>query len=120
MGKLTKYLRHSLPTKISLVMFFFTVLVFALVNSFSMVMSQRHFHTVAINNASEALSTVVARAERYLQSVETATNASAWLIEENFCPDSLLAYSRRMVQENALVSGCSISARPDLFPEFVR
>lgn len=120
MGKLTKYLRHSLPTKISLVMFFFTVLVFALVNSFSMVMSRRHFHTVAINNASEALSTVVARAERYLQSIETATNASAWLIEENFCPDSLLAYSRRMVQENALVSGCSISARPDLFPEFER
>lgn len=120
MGKLTKYLRHSLPTKISLMMFFYTVLVFALVNGFSMVMSRRHFHTVAINNASEALSTVVARAERYLQSVETTTNASAWLIEENFCPDSLLVYSRKIVQENGFVSGCSISARPDLFPEFER
>lgn len=120
MGKLTKYIRDSLPTKISLVMFFYTFLVFAMVNSFSMVMSRRHFHTVAIKNASEALNTVVARAERYLHSVETATDASAWLIEENFRPDSLLAFSRRIVQDNNLVSGCSISARPDLFPEFGR
>lgn len=120
MGNPIKYIRQSLPTKISLVMFFYTVVVFALIDSFSMVMSRRHFHAISMKNASEALSSVVARAERYIQSVETTTDVTSLLLEENFCPDSLLAYSRKVVEGNAFVSGCSISARPDMFPEFGR
>ena len=76
MGKLTRYIQRSLPTKISLNMFFVAVLVFVLVNGVFMAMSWRHFHAVAMDNASEALNTAVARAERYLRSVETVTDTT--------------------------------------------
>ena len=120
MGKLTRHLQQSLPAKISLTMFFVAVLVFVLINGFFVVMSRHHLHTLAMNNASEALNTAVAQAERYLKSVETVTDLTARLVEDDFCPDSLMAYSRRIVQKNAFASGCSISARPGMFPEYGR
>ena len=117
MGKLTKYIQRSLPTKISLKMFLVAVVVFVLVNGVFMVLSRTHFHNTAMDNASEALSTAVARAERYMNAVETVTDVTACMIEDDFCPDSLAAYSRSVLQRGSFVSGCSISARPDLFPE---
>ena len=117
MGKLTKNIQRSLPTKISLNMFFVAVVVFVLVNGVFMVLSRTHFHNTAMDNASEALSTAVARAERYMNAVETITDVTACMIEDDFCPDSLTAYSRSVLQSSSFVSGCSISARPDLFPE---
>lgn len=120
MRKLIRHIKDSLPTKISLNMFLVVLLVFILANGVSMALSQRHFHPVAMNNASETLNTAVARAERYLRSVETVTNATAWLAENSFRPDSLLVLSRRMVEQNGFISGCSISARPDMFPQMGR
>ena len=120
MGKLTRHIRQSLPTKISLMMFFVAVLIFVLINGVLVVMSRRHLHAFAMKNASETLNTVVAQAERYLRSVETVTDLTAQMVEENFSPGSLLAYSRRIVEKNGFVSGCSISAQPDMFPEYGR
>ena len=117
MRRLIRHIKDSLPTKISLNMFGVVLLVFILANGVSMLLSQRHFHPVAMNNASETLNTAVARAERYLRSVETATNATAWFAENSFRPDSLLVLSRRIVEQNGFISGCSISARPDMFPQ---
>ena len=120
MGKLIRNIRKSLPSKISLNMFLVAVLVFVLINGTFMVLSWRHFHDIAIGNASEALSTAIAQAERYLRTVETVTDLTARIVEEDFCADSLPAYSRRVVEKSAFVSGCSIAARPDLFPEYGR
>lgn len=120
MRKLIRHIKDSLPTKISLNMFLVVLLVFILANGVSMALSQRHFHPVAMNNASETLNTAVVRAERYLRSVETATNATAWFAENSFRPDSLLVLSRRIVEQNGFISGCSISARPDMFPQMGR
>ena len=106
--------------KISLSIFLYAVLVFIMVNGAFMVTSQHHFHSIAMNNASEALSNSLAKAERYLRSVETSTNATAWMAEDSFNPDSLLVFSRRVVELNRYVSGCSISARPDMFEEHGR
>lgn len=116
MGKLIRHIRQSLPLKISLNMFFVAVLVFVLVNGVFMVLSWRHFHAIAIANASEALRTAIAQAERHLRSVETVTELSARMVEDHFCPDSLTAYSRRAVEKCAFVSGCTISAQADVFP----
>ena len=71
MRKLLRYIKDSLPTKISLNMFCVVLVVFILANGVSMVLSRRHFHTVAMNSASETLNTAVARLELYLRSVET-------------------------------------------------
>ena len=116
MRKLIGKIRDSLPTKISLSMFCIVLLVFILANSVSMTLSQHHFHAVAMNSARTILNTAVARTERYLRSVENATNTTAWMVENKFRPDSLLVLSRRIVEQNGFISGCSISAQPYMFP----
>lgn len=120
MGKLSGYIQRSFPTKISINMFFVAVLVFVLISGVFMTISWRHFHVVAMDNASEALNTAVARAERYLRSVETVTDLTAQMVEEDFYPDSLMAYSRRVVEKSGFISGCSITAQPDMFAEHGR
>ena len=116
MRKLIGRIRDSLPTKISLSMFCIALLVFILANIVSMALSQYHFHSVAMNSARKNLNTAVARAERYLRSVENATNTTAWIVENKFRPDSLLVLSRRIVEQNSFISGCSITAEPNIFP----
>ncbi|MBQ1649224.1 MAG: hypothetical protein II047_12330, partial [Bacteroidales bacterium] len=76
MGKLTKNIQRSLPTKISLNMFLVAVVVFVLVNGVFMVLSRTHFHNTAMDNASEALNTAVARAERFLKPAETVADTT--------------------------------------------
>ena len=117
MGKLTRHIKGSLPTKISLNMFAVSVIVFALINGVFLLLSRSHFHSAAMDNASEALNAVVARAEGYIRSVENATNITARMAEENFCTDSMQAYSERVVRMSSFVSDCSISTSPDMFME---
>ena len=45
--------------------------------------------------------------------IETATNANAWIMEENFNPESLQALSRRMTSVNPNITHCTISTQPD-------
>ena len=116
MRKLIGIIRDSLPTKISLSMFGIVLLVFILANSVSMALSQRHFHSIALNSTRKVLNTAGAKADRYLRSVENATNTTAWIAENKFRPDSLLVLSRRIVEQNSFISGCSISAQPYMFP----
>ena len=117
MGKFTRHIKGSLPTKISLNMFAVSVIVFALINGVFLLLSRSYFHAAAMDNASEALNAVIARAEHHIRSVENATNVTARMVEENFCPDSLEAYSAKVVQMSSFVSGCSISDRPEMFPQ---
>ena len=116
MQRLIGHIRDSLPTKISLSVFCVVLLVFILANSVSMALSQHHFHSVAMDSARKNLNTAVARAERYLRCVENTTNTTAWIAENKFRPDSLLVLSRRIVEQNGFISGCSISAQPYMFP----
>ena len=83
MGKLIRHIQQSFPTKINLWMFLVAVLVFFLGNGIFLVKARRHFHTIAMNNVSEALSAAVARAERHVKSVETTTKATAMMAEDN-------------------------------------
>ena len=116
MRKLIGNIRNSLPTKISLSMFGIVLLVFILANTVSMELSRHYFHSVTMDSARKSLNTAVARTERYLRSVENATNTTAWIVENKFRPDSLLVLSRRIVEQNSFISGCSISAQPYVFP----
>ena len=81
-------------------------------------LQSRYFiHEEANDRAVSVLNTTMQRVRNYMATVETATNSNLWLVEENFHPDSLLALSRRIVQLNSHVNGCSISGEPYVFPE---
>jgi signal transduction histidine kinase len=45
--------------------------------------------------------------------IETATNANAWIMEENFNPESLQALSRRVISMNPNIAHCTVSTQPD-------
>ena len=67
MSTLFRRIQRSLPMKISLNMFFVAVLVFLLVIGVFGALSRRHFHAVAMDNASRTLSTAADSARHYLQ-----------------------------------------------------
>lgn len=80
--------------------------------------SQRQIHDEVSRHMMSMLSTTIHRVRTYMSTIETAANTNAWMLEENFHPDSLLSVSRRVVQLNSHVNGCSVTAEPDMFPQY--
>lgn len=113
-------LKRHLSAKLSLGILVLAVPMFILVLGILYLQSRYIIRQEATKRAGSALNTTVQRVRNYMTIVETATNANTWLVEENFTPDSLLSISRRIVQLNRYVNGCSITAEPDMFPQYGR
>lgn len=75
-------------------------------------------HKEAIDRSVSILNTTVQLVENYLTTIETAAQSNAWMMEESFTPDSLQAISNRIVRLNKSVLSCSVSAEPDVFPQY--
>ena len=84
------------------------------------ILSSRIIWQKAKEHAEAELSTTVQRIRTYLNTIETALNANEWLVLDDLQPEALLNLSRRIVQMNRNVSGCSITAEPYLFPQYGR
>lgn len=106
--------------KLNLSILLLAIPIFLLSLGLLFLQSRRVIYQEAKECASSALNTSVQRIRNHMTTVETATNANLWLIEEHFEPDSLLAISRRIVWLNRHVTGCSITAEPDMFPRYGR
>lgn len=63
------------------------------------------------------LNTTLQRVRNHMVTIETAANSNAWLMEENFTPDVLKSVCHNIVDLNRNVLSCSVSARPDIFPQ---
>lgn len=74
----------------------------------------------ATEHSSSILRTVVQRVSNYMGSIEASTKANAWLLGENFRPDSIQSISQRIVRLNPHILSCSVSAVPDMFPQYGR
>lgn len=75
-------------------------------------------HQEAKDYTNSMLRTTMQRVVNYMNAVETAAKSNAWLLEENFNPDSLQSLSHRIVKLNPSVLSCSVSTEPDVFPAF--
>ena len=64
------------------------------------------------------LNTTLHRVRTYMGIIETAANSNAWMLEENFRPDSLQSVSNRIVRLNDPVISSSVFAVPDMFREY--
>jgi signal transduction histidine kinase len=71
-----------------------------------------------MEHSNSILRTTIQRVTNYMTTIESSTNANAWLLEENFCPDSLKLVTQRIVRLNPNVLSCTVSAEPDLFPQY--
>lgn len=81
---------------------------------FSVVRHSAREQTIA--SASELLDSVALRVKGHLDMVETVTNGFVPVVLANMQPDSLMAFSRRVVEANPDINGCSITTEPDYFP----
>jgi len=112
------YIRKSLSTRLSLLVVLFSaaILVAALVFLFGM--SSQAIRQEAINRASQSLESTALRVHGILDRVEVATANTEWLITRHLDgPDSMFVYSRRILENNPDLNGCSIAFEPDYFEE---
>ena len=112
--------RLGLSSKLNLSILVMAIPIFLLSMGLLFLKSRNDIYQEGEQSAFSALNTSMQQVRKYMLAVETATNSNLWLIEENFQPDSLLAISNRIVRLNIHVSGCSITAEPNMFPSVGR
>ena len=112
--------RLGLSSKLNLSILVMAIPIFLLSMGLLFLKSRNDIYQEGEQSAFSALNTSMQQVRKYMMAVETATNSNLWLIEENFQPDSLLAISNRIVRLNIHVSGCSITAEPNMFPSVGR
>lgn len=112
--------RLKLSTQLSLGILLFAAPIFILSIGVLYQQSRNLIHEEVARHSMNMLNTTMHRARTFIGTIETAANSNTWLVEENFRPDSLLSISRRIVRLNRHVNGCSITAEPDMFPEYGR
>ena len=116
MSKLSKSLRLKLSTGILLM----AVPIFVLALHVMFVQSRKFIRQEADEHASSLLNTTMHHMKKYMLTTEMATNANTWFVEQKFQPDSLLVLSQRIVALNGNIHSCTISAAPDMFPQYGR
>ncbi len=120
MKNLIRHIQQSLALKLSFGIQLLAILVFGAVMGILFVQSRSHIKNEAASRVGSVLNATVERANGFLGIIETAINSNEWLVMENFDPESMLAFSRRIVAINPNTSGCSITAEPYTFPEYGR
>ena len=113
-------IRQSLSLKLSLWVLLYAVVLFSVCLCAIFIRSRRVVKDAAIERASSVLNTIALRVNGYMSEIETASNNFVWLAEQNMQPDSLMGYTRRVVELNPHVNGCSITTEPYYFEHFGR
>ena len=112
------YIRRSLSRKLSLWIVLFAAIIFIVALGFLFSQSLKAVRQEAINRATKELDNTVLRVTNILDGVENATNNTDWLVTRHLdAPDSMFVYSRRILENNPYLNGCSIAFRPYYFKE---
>lgn len=114
------HINRSLSLKLCLGILLFVVVVFVLSLGFLFERSRQMVKQEAMAYTEHMLENTALRVTDYINEVETATNNIEWLVMSNLRPDSLFNYSRRVVELNPHVNGCSITMEPNFFPQYGR
>ena len=105
--------RRSLSRNLSLGILLLGVPIFVLSLGILFYHSRYLIRQETTENVTTTLNKAVQRVRSYMGMIETATNANAWIMEENFNPELLQALSRRMTSVNPNITHCTISTQPD-------
>jgi signal transduction histidine kinase len=111
---------QSLSKKISAGILLVVLAVFVLALGFLFHNSRKMVKREAYGHAELVLDNAAKRIDAFLEEAELATHSIYWMARKNMQPDSLLAYTRRAVELNPNINGCSITTEPDYFPEYGR
>ena len=120
MKRLFRYIRQRLSLRLGLLIVLIVTVVFALLFDFLFYRCRRYVQRTALEHATQLLDNTAERINGIMDETELVTNFMAATTPRHLHPDSLLAFSRRTVQENAFLTGFAISMEPDFFPEMGR
>ena len=112
--------KRSLAKELSFSIVLMAAPIFVLALGALFLQSRYYIRQEASERANSMLNLAMQRARNYMSTIETSADANTWLLEENFTPDTLQAVSYRIVNLNRHVHSCSISAEPDVFPQYGR
>ena len=110
-------IRHSLSARIGLLIVLFAAIVFVASIGFLYIRSREYVREDAMHRATQVLNNTVLRLTEIFNEVEIATDNTDWLVRTHLYPDSIVNYSRRIIEQNPTFNGCSISFEPDFFKE---
>ena len=110
--------KRSLSTKLSLWTVLFAGLIFIAAMGVFFNESSMAVQRIAIRNATLILDNTIQKVDKILTKVKVATDNTDWLITRHLdAPDSMFVYSRRILENNPDLNGCSISFEPFYFRE---
>jgi signal transduction histidine kinase len=111
-------IRKSFSTKLSIGILLMAITIFVVSLGVLFTQSRHFIRSEAIGRANAVLNTTMQRLSRNLMTIENATNAYTWMIEQSFEPEKILGYTNMIVRLNPHIDGCSISAEPDMFKKY--
>jgi len=114
------HIRRSLSLKLSIGALLLAGFIFAVSLGVLYYHSRHVVKQETINRAEIELQNISLQVSSLLGTIQTAAESSSWLVTEHLNPDSLLSLSRRIVALNANLNGCSITTKPNLFPQYGR
>lgn len=117
MKSLVSYIQQRLTLRLGIQILLVVGVILGLFLGYVFHLTRQYAKQQAINHATEVLDSTVLRINHLMDRVEAATVSMEPLIRKNLKPDSLLAYSRRMLEEHPPVLGFTIAMEPDFFPE---
>ena len=117
MIKLVKQIKQSLPLRLSLSILAFTVIIFMITIGIIFVRTRHFVRQTATEQATQILNNTAQSIMGLMGQVEVATDNSEWLVIRKQHPDSIMAFSRRILELNPDVDGCSISFEPYFFAD---
>jgi signal transduction histidine kinase len=80
-------------------------------------LSHNLIHEKVSESMNSMLNTTLHRVKYYMNTIETPARSNAWMLEENFTPDSLAAVSNRIVRLNRNVISSSVFVVPGICQE---
>ena len=112
------YFKQSLSTRLSLWIVLFAAVIFLIALGFMFYESRQAVRQEAINHATQILENTAERVNTILTKVEVATDNTDWLAARHLdAADSMFVYSRRILQNNPDLNGCSIAFEPYFFKD---
>lgn len=110
-------IRHSLSLQISLWVLLFAVLIFVVSLGFLYIQTRGYIRQDAMHRAEKELNNTILEVTEMANDVEIATNNTLWQVRTHPQPDSIVVYSRSIVEHNPNFYGCSIAFEPNYFPD---
>ena len=113
MGRITR----SLTAKLIIMVMMIALTIYLITAGILFLQSRHMIRNEARLRANSVLNTALQQVKNHMNMVETAANANAWLVEENFTPDKMMEMAGRIVRLNRNVYGCTIAAKENAFAD---